>query len=296
MAFNPRKFDAILQQAAALYENGQSGQARQLAADVLKKDPRNIGGLRIFALASTNSMQWPEAVKAAEKAAKLAPRDAGSLTTLATVLIAGGRFAEAMSKARTARKIAPNDPRTQGTYLECLIWTGEFETCRELLQEQANARRLAPGTAASYVGACFETGHYDDAIDAANAFLEDHEKGQPALVVRPLLSLLGRSLEKAARYPEAVDAYERMNAVVPGMFDVAEADRLVPTLPEVRSVVQRSKSPRWIKRGIDRVIRPSRPDRRPPGAAASISYPARMAFNPRKLDAILQQAAALYEN
>ena len=69
MAFNPRKLDAILQQAAALYEGGQSGQARQLASDVLKKDPRNIGGLRIFALASTNSMQWPEAVKAAETAA-----------------------------------------------------------------------------------------------------------------------------------------------------------------------------------------------------------------------------------
>ena len=33
MAFNPRKLDAILQQAAALYEAGQSGQARQLAAD-----------------------------------------------------------------------------------------------------------------------------------------------------------------------------------------------------------------------------------------------------------------------
>ncbi len=230
MAFNPKKLDAILQQAAALYEAGQSGQARQLASDVLKKDPRNIGGLRIFALASTNSMQWPEAVKAAEKAAKLAPRDAGSLTTLATVLIAGGRFAEAMSKARTARKIAPNDPRTQGTYLECLIWTGEFEACRELLEERAKARRLAPGTAASYVGACFETGRYDEAIDAADAFLEDHGKGQPALVVRPLLSLLGRSLEKAGRHPEAVDAYERMNSVVPGTFDVAEADRLTDAL------------------------------------------------------------------
>lgn len=51
MAFNPRKLDAILQQAATLYEAGQAGQARQLASDVLKKDPRNIGGLRIFALA-----------------------------------------------------------------------------------------------------------------------------------------------------------------------------------------------------------------------------------------------------
>ena len=49
MAFNPKTLDAILQQAAALYEAGQSGQARQLASDVLKKDPRNIGGLRIFA-------------------------------------------------------------------------------------------------------------------------------------------------------------------------------------------------------------------------------------------------------
>ena len=189
MAFNPKKLDAILQQAAALYEAGQSGQARQLASDVLKKDPRNIGGLRIFALASTNSMQWPEAVKAAEKAAKLAPRDAGSLTTLATVLIAGGRFAEAMSKARTARKIAPNDPRTQGTYLECLIWTGEFEACRELLEERAKARRLAPGTAASYVGACFETGRYDEAIDAANAFRNMQESEGGMIRLETLIEL-----------------------------------------------------------------------------------------------------------
>ena len=226
MASNPQQILAQLKQAAALFEGGRARQANELASEVLKKEPRNVHALRIFALSAANSMQWPEAMKAAEKALKLSPTDPGVLATNSTVLIAGGRFEEALAKARTARRIAPNDPRAYGNYTECLIWTGQFQACADLLQERADAGRLTPGTAGSFVGSCFELGRYDEAIKAAREFLDAHGANQPPVVTRPLYSLLGRSLEKAGLSAEAVLVYEEMNTLVEGQFDVAEADQL----------------------------------------------------------------------
>ena len=70
MAKSSPQIIAQLRQAAALFEGGRSRQAREVATEVLKKEPRNVHALRIFALSAVNSLQWPEAMKAAEKALK----------------------------------------------------------------------------------------------------------------------------------------------------------------------------------------------------------------------------------
>ena len=180
MAKSSPQIIAQLRQAAALFEGGRSRQAREVATEVLKKEPRNVHALRIFALSAVNSLQWPEAMKAAEKALKISPKDPGVLATCSTVLIAGGRFEEALAKAKIALRVAPNDSRAFGTYTECLIWTGQYQTCVDLLQERADAGRLTPGTAGTFVGACFELGLYDEAIKAAQEFLGAHGDSQPA--------------------------------------------------------------------------------------------------------------------
>ena len=232
MAKSSPQIIAQLRQAAALFEGGRSRQAREVATEVLKKEPRNVHALRIFALSAVNSLQWPEAMKAAEKALKISPKDPGVLATCSTVLIAGGRFEEALAKAKIALRVAPNDSRAFGTYTECLIWTGQYQTCVDLLQERADAGRLTPGTAGTFVGACFELGLYDEAIKAAQEFLGAHGDSQPPVVTRPLNSLLGRSLEKAGRPAEAVVVFERMNALVDGRFEPSEAEQLTDRLIE----------------------------------------------------------------
>ena len=232
MARNSAQIIAQLKQAAALFEAGRGREAKQMASEVLKKEPRNVQALRIFALSAANSMHWPEAMKAAEKALKIAPTDPSVLTTNSIVLIAGGRFEEALSKARTARRLAPKDSRAYGNFAECLIWTGQYQECLDMLQERADAGRLTPGTASTFVGACFELGRYDEAIKAAREFLDAHGATQPPMVTRPLYSLLGRSLEKVGLPTEAVIAYEKMNGLIDGQFSVAEADALTDRIIE----------------------------------------------------------------
>ncbi|MDE0888404.1 MAG: sulfotransferase [Phycisphaerales bacterium] len=230
MARNSSQIAAQLKQAAALFEGGRSRQARELASEVLKKEPRNVQALRIFALSAVKSLQWPEGMKAAEKAYKISPNDPNVLATCSTVLIAGGRFDEALARAKTALRVAPNDARAYGNYSECLIWTGQYQACIDLLQKRADAGRLTPGTAATFVAACFELGRYDEAIKAAQGFLDAHGDTQPPVVTRPLYSLLGRSLEKAGLPAEAVIVFEKMNGLVEGRYDPVEADRLTDRL------------------------------------------------------------------
>ena len=232
MANSSPQIIAQMKQAAALYEGGRSRQAREVATEILKKEPRNVHALRIFALSAVNSLQWPEAMKAAEKALKIAPKDPGVLATCSTVLIAGGRFEEALARAKTALRIAPNDSRAYGNYTECLIWTGQYQTCVDLLQKRADAGRLTPGTAATFVAACFELGLYDQAIKASQEFLEAHGDTQPLVVTRPLQSFLGRSLEKAGRPAEAVIVFETMNGMVDRGFESSEAEQLADRLIE----------------------------------------------------------------
>ena len=74
MARNSAQIIAQLKQAAALFEAGRGREAKQMASEVLKKEPRNVQALRIFALSAANSMHWPDAMKAAEKALEVKGR------------------------------------------------------------------------------------------------------------------------------------------------------------------------------------------------------------------------------
>lgn len=221
---------ARVQHAGQLYEAGRPAEAEAICRDVLKKDSKNLTALRILALSSARSMRWNDATKAIDKARKLAPKDPGVLLTASTVLLGLGRFDEALDSVRRAREVAPRDPRIAGLYAEGLVYANRHDECVAYLKEAATTGPLPANAILSYVDANIETGDLDEAIRAAEAFLNGPGEAAPPVVTRPVLSSLGRALEKAGRPADAAAAWARMNAVVEAPFDVPAAAELVDRL------------------------------------------------------------------
>ena len=225
----PVDLQSRVQHAARLYEAGQSAEAEAICREVVKKDPKNVTGLRILALSCARSMRWNDAIRAIEKARKLAPKDPGVLLNSSTVLLGLGRFDEALDAVRKAREVSPRDPRIAGMYAEGLVYGNRHQECVDFLSSAASKGPLPANAILSYVDACIETGDLEEAISAARNFLESGSDRSPAST-RPVGASLGRALEKAGRPQEAAQAWKDMNEVVQGSFDTADAVRLIDRL------------------------------------------------------------------
>ncbi|MBC02922.1 MAG: hypothetical protein CMJ34_06425 [Phycisphaerae bacterium] len=225
----PADLQSKVQQAASLYEAGRSPEAEAICREVVRKDPRNVVGLRILALSCARSMRWNDAIRAIEKARKLAPKDPGVLLNSSTVLLGLGRFEEALDAVRKAREISPRDPRIAGMYAEGLVYANRHRECVDFLEEAASKGPLPANAILSYVDACIETDDLEEAISAARTFLESGPDRSPAST-RPVGASLGRALEKAGRHAEAARAWKEMNEVVAGPFEAEEASRLIDGL------------------------------------------------------------------
>lgn len=226
----PADLQSRIQEAIGLYEAGRAAEAESICREVLKKDARNLMALRVLALSCARSMRWSDATKAIDKARKLAPRDTGVLLNASTVMLGLGRFDAALDAVRRAREAAPRDPRIAGMYAEALVYADRHEECVDYLKDAATKGPLPPNAILSYVDANIEVGDLDEAIRAAEGFMAEAGETAGPMVVRPVLSSLGRACEKAGRPADAAAAWARMNEVIDAPFDVASAAELVDRL------------------------------------------------------------------
>ncbi len=226
----PADLQSRIQEAAHLYEAGRAAEAESICREILKKDPRNLPGLRILALSCARSMRWNDATKAIDKARKIAPRDPSVLLNASTVLLGLGRFDEALDAVRRAREAAPRDPRIAGMYAEALVYANRHAECVAYLKDAATKGPLPANAILSYVDASIEVGDLAEAIRAAESFMAGPGGSAPPVVTRPVLSSLGRALEKAGRPADATAAWTRMNEVVDAPFDATAAVELVDRL------------------------------------------------------------------
>lgn len=226
---NPNEIRSRVDNAVRLYEAGRSAEAEVACRELLKKDAKNLTALRILALSCARSMRWNDAVKAIDKARKLAPKDPGVLLNASTVMIGLGRFDDALAAVRRARDLAPRDARTAGMYAEALVYANQHAECVAFLRDAAGRAPLPANAILSYVDACIETGDHEEAIRAGRAFVES-DAGQNPMVLRPVLSSVGRALEKTGRPDEAAEAWSTMNGLIDGPFDSSVAMTLVDQL------------------------------------------------------------------
>ncbi|MDH3439484.1 MAG: sulfotransferase [Gammaproteobacteria bacterium] len=161
-----------LGEAELLRQNGEPERAEQVCEELLKREPENIGALRILAVIANSDERFVIAEGLFRRIVNLAPDNAAALFDLARFLGEQSRFAEAIEVLQRAAAITESSPRT---------W-------------------LALGDMLAIVGRA------NDALDAYEKCLQ-LEPGEPsALAGRGhMLRIAGRKDDAIASYRQAID-------------------------------------------------------------------------------------------
>ena len=205
---NKGDIDGALQQAAFALNNQRPGEAEQIAAAVLKAQPRDARALQILGCAVLMQGRAAEAIAPLETAARIA-HDAEIDMQLAAALRQAGRVDDALSRLKRAIKRQPPNPTAFYELGNALASLKHFDEAAEIF---ARGRDIAPMRA-------------EFSIQLGRVFMEQRdvagarEAFSRALEISPAshdaLFGLGRALQGTGEHAKAADCFRRCLAIKP---------------------------------------------------------------------------------
>ena len=230
-------------EAELLRRNGKPDKAEQVCEEILKREPENIGALRLLAVIANDDERSVIAEGLFRRIVNLAPGSAAALGDLGRFLSEQNRFPEAIEVLQQAAAIEDSNPRTWLALADLLAIVGQadralaaYEKCLEYAPDE-------PSALAGRGHMLRIAGHRDDAIasyrravdarpDAGDgwwnlanlhgySFNDVNVEEMRSLAVGdipaasevPLRFALARALEQRGEFDDAWDQYVRANAL-----------------------------------------------------------------------------------
>lgn len=203
----------VLQQALALFRQGQFAAAAGLLRELLARQPRHFDALHVLALIETQ-LQRPDAALATfEEAAAIQPRHAMLQFNRGMLLQGLGRSAEALQALDLALAAQPGYPRAIAGRTSALVALGRIDEAQAAL---AAAIAAQPADTTLYLeqgNLFYQTTRYEEARASFERAVELQPANADAWVN------LGSALIKLGRHEPAVDALDRAIAAGGGLAD-----------------------------------------------------------------------------
>ena len=232
-----------LVEAGRLFGRGNLAKSERLVRDVLKRDPEDVGALRLLALIGTKLGQFADAKHLLSRCLELAPdfhmarhsyatalmrsneleaaleqvefllraepRNPNFLILKASILVRKGDHAEAMAMYESLLKNYPRQARAHMSYGHTLKTVGRLD---ESIAAYRRSIELSPGIGEAYWSlANLKTFRFSDE-DIDNMLAQVADEGDPDDQAH-LSFALGKAYEDRADYEKSFSHYQRGNAI-----------------------------------------------------------------------------------
>lgn len=192
-----------------LFESGQLGQAFQLAAQTVQRDPGDFDAWCVLGHIKQFQGLWSEALQCAQHALNIRANDPEALLLFATVLGAMGQTDAAIARCDELLAIDPAHDGAKGAKAGFLERAGRLEEALSIVEGFGSDAPV--GAEVVLVRARLREGKFEDALGAAEAALA---RGDIAPRQKYQLHMLrSRALDRLGRYDEAFKAGEEGNAL-----------------------------------------------------------------------------------
>lgn len=135
-----------LAQARSLHADGEAQRAESICEDILKREPENIGALRMLAIVASDDERYVIAEGLLRRIIKLAPESNDAISDLGQFLADRSRFPEAIEMLEQAEKAIPANAKLQSTLGDTYSIVGRtadalrsYEKCLELSPDEPMA-------------------------------------------------------------------------------------------------------------------------------------------------------------
>jgi len=219
-----------------LQQAGRLKEAAALARRVTAREPRNARALYSLGACLLGSGDIEGAIRPLEQAAKLNPNPA-ILFNLAQALTNTGRLERAHGAIDQALRLNPNHPFCLSSKVELLATEARFDEAAALLEGPVSAEPVHPAVVIAFARIAHRVGQTERAIELIRRSLASRggQIGRPGSIERSnhamMLFRLGDLLDRAGRYDDAFEAYEKANRAVGVRFDAgahaAVVDRVI---------------------------------------------------------------------
>lgn len=216
---------ALLEKANAAYTGGRYAQAAELYRQLLRYEPKNPGvHLNLGkSLALTGDPRG--AKKHLLEVLKVRPSDAVALAQLATVYRQDGRMDDAFRTIDKALRAEPGNAFALWNKADLLRLEGRFEEACELLRPHAEKPGADGTLTLMFAMLVRRFDGVDRAIEVLRALVDRPDL--PGGVKMQAMFQLGQMLDRARRYDEAFEVFERANALKGARWDPDRLERLV---------------------------------------------------------------------
>jgi len=273
----------LFDQAIALHQRGELGEAEKLYQRVLLLEPSSFAPRHMLGVIRYQQGQFPQAMELIASALKLNPNVAEAWTNLGNVQLAAGRPEEALASYRKALVLSPANPAVAGAAARILWSLGRQEEALDEISQLLAARPDDIGVRHYRADMLRQLKRFDQALsdyDAVVAVRPDlvepwtnrgallsemgrHDEAlaslDRALALEPdlvaALSNRGFALRELARFEEALEVLDRAIALQPDHVPalahrgkvLSEMDRLEESFRDFRQVAALSGTPAQVK-------------------------------------------------
>ncbi len=201
-----------ISRAASMMKSGRLEAAEDVTRRLLKKNPRNVGIIRLLSLICRRGNKITEAAQLIGKAQKISPGD--SLVWIDAVQLCKiqGRFPEAVRLARKATSTAPKSEEAFGLLANAMVWNGQFDDVLEMLQPRIEAKKLTLAMFQALVETHHHLKNWEETVRIAASLPPESNSKVGRDARRDIGMMHASALERLKRQPEAVEVIRQMHA------------------------------------------------------------------------------------
>ena len=222
----PANLQQEISRAASMMNAGRLDAAEAATRKLFKKNPRNIGVVRLLSLICRRSGKLAEAVQLIGKAQKIAPGDPQVWIDAVQLAKIQGKFPEAVRFARKAGSVAPKSDEVFGLLAMSLVWNGDFDDALKMLQPRVEAGRLSPLMLQAFVESHYNLKGWEEVVRIASAIPAGSDAKLGLDHRRAIAMMHASALERLDRQAEAVEVVRQMHAGTSVAFEPASAKSL----------------------------------------------------------------------
>ncbi|MEX0876177.1 MAG: sulfotransferase [Phycisphaerales bacterium] len=242
------------EQAKALFDKGSYRAAVRSAGVLYKQVPHHPPVVALYVGALLRFQQYDEGVRIARRSLRYVTHKGhrvAIITQLSEGLTQSGAMDEAIELVRKEIEKQPDHPALTGALTHMLVLSGRDQEAIEYI-DALRARGIENLTIAAVFGrAVLRTDRRDEGIEWLNQLLEENDDA-PDLQKHTAYNALGHLLDRAKRYDEAMDAFNKSNAQVDPGYD---EQRYAVSLRAIR----KTWTPERLAEALPRAPEPSGP-------------------------------------
>ncbi|MEM7168769.1 MAG: tetratricopeptide repeat protein [Pseudomonadota bacterium] len=181
--------DPAIEQAIALHQAGNTGEAAALYNDILSRDPDNPDALRLLGVVRLQVGDPTSAEDLIRKAIALAPENAKAHDNLGLLLNATNRQGEAAAAFSQAIRLDPSLSTAQLNLGKLQFLTGQLEEARQSFQGVLHREPENRGARYYLTNILLQLGEPHAALDALDPILQDSPADAQALAFKAVALL-----------------------------------------------------------------------------------------------------------